>query len=1232
MFGSRLLFRNALALGLLVLLWLVLLPATPLHAQRLPPGNAFAVPIEPQGLDTPLQYRSMLQDSLGVLYFATDFGILRHDGALWQLYTTRAAVQAMAFGGDGRLYVATLDGIGFFDLRVREPRLAPFTPIDYDPALLRAGLRVSDAFRHILKLPDGSLLFTGPYGYLALGLNGDGRYAQVGAAWPDDIICTGSLLMSDEAYAHTQSGKLLHWAGEAWQDKGRHPSWRGSPQLAYDGSGKPWLLDTTRTLWQLAGTQPKAARLSATVKKLLTVGPATSLAIYNDSLLAIGTQNEGLLLVDLASGELLQHLPFIESLGQVELIGLHEDRDGGLWLLSASRMARLALAWAMEDLSIYGGLAGSIQDATLWNGSLYVATTAGLYTLRAVPRQQQEQISPAQQRSRYYSAVRQKYAQPMQAEIDAEVAAKANEQAILDRYLEELNAEHQRLKLEIAEIRNKRKRADAELQRLRDYEYEKGIRESRAAREAATAREAIIARITQEYQQRVEQEVASLMAAWQQSPRARIAIPTYLNAFEFALVAGTDFDCTRLLPAGNRLLVATVNGIFAISGNSGRFLSNQTGIRHWQASASSPNQIYFLTDAGFYSLNGANGRTSRLLAGAYTSFLPAQGGTLWLGTDQGQVLRYSPSQVDTLTLPDNQRRPVQLVQLAGRTLAITAAKLYRFQPDDPTAPFVQDSLLSAGHRARSRYLATNDDLGWMIGPLGVRRLQNTTPTPRSLPHMAYVGQQPLKIIRLAADDYLWVGPSSLLRFSSRQLRAIEPPTPYFLNIYTHEQADSSLLAGRVQCTDWRSVAFSMSQVYYHLPGRSPGMEYQIDGLGRPPSWQPLQAKLKEFAGLGPGEYAFAARPKWLANEPVEQLYFTFSVLPSWWQLHGQWVFVGAGVLLLMMGFMVYRGTRRIIRKREARLKAKYTKDIRQVLYNILPRNIADKLESIYESKGVEGTHYIDREEELPPEYFPLVTVLFTDFKGFTSIATEQGLKQNPIKLVRQLDACFEAFDAIIARHKLEKIKTMGDAYMAAGGIPERDFTNPVQAVLAALDIIRWMGRWRQEQQAQGLPHWEVRVGLHTGDLVAGVIGLNKFAYDVWGDTVNTAARMESTSEEGRLNISSTTHYLVQDFFVCSYRGKVEAKHIGAIDMYFVEGLRPELHLPDEPNTPNERFYRLLEVKEEKWRELYATAPPQPHEKTPAELNELPTNGHSEVHTPETTPTEEEATAPPSILD
>lgn len=235
------------------------------------------------------------------------------------------------------------------------------------------------------------------------------------------------------------------------------------------------------------------------------------------------------------------------------------------------------------------------------------------------------------------------------------------------------------------------------------------------------------------------------------------------------------------------------------------------------------------------------------------------------------------------------------------------------------------------------------------------------------------------------------------------------------------------------------------------------------------------------------------------------------------------------LILVILGFYnrykYVRKTNKIIKDERDRSQ--------DLLLNILPEETARELET----NGHAKTRFYDD-----------VTVLFTDFKGFSTIAG----KLTPIQLVAELNEYFMAFDEIIVKHNLEKIKTIGDAYMCAGGIPTANETHALDAVKAALAMQAYMQKRQLEKSLTGIAGWELRIGIHTGPVVAGVVGKKKYAYDIWGDTVNIASRMESNGEPGKVNISAATYRQISEHYLCLHRGKISAKNIGEIDMYFVE--------------------------------------------------------------------------------
>jgi class 3 adenylate cyclase len=224
----------------------------------------------------------------------------------------------------------------------------------------------------------------------------------------------------------------------------------------------------------------------------------------------------------------------------------------------------------------------------------------------------------------------------------------------------------------------------------------------------------------------------------------------------------------------------------------------------------------------------------------------------------------------------------------------------------------------------------------------------------------------------------------------------------------------------------------------------------------------------------------------------------------------------------------------------------------RLLLNILPVKIAEELKQ----KG-----------EVSPVLYESVSIVFSDFKGFTRIAEKMG----PEELVKELDGYFFQFDEIVKRYNLEKLKTIGDSYMCVGGIPNQNSTHAIDACLASLEILEFMKQMKEIKSSIGLPFWELRLGIHSGSVVGGVIGKTKFAYDIWGDTVNLASRMESSGDVSRVNISEQTYELIKDFFECEFRGEIDAKNKGKVKMYFVNGIKSELSVDGKGRVPSDKF-------------------------------------------------------------
>lgn len=242
-------------------------------------------------------------------------------------------------------------------------------------------------------------------------------------------------------------------------------------------------------------------------------------------------------------------------------------------------------------------------------------------------------------------------------------------------------------------------------------------------------------------------------------------------------------------------------------------------------------------------------------------------------------------------------------------------------------------------------------------------------------------------------------------------------------------------------------------------------------------------------------------------------------------------------------------------EKQKKLVEEQRKKADDLLLNIFPFEIAEQLKINGYARS---------------KHYRMATVMFTDFVGFSKLAEKLSTQ----KLIHELSTYFEKFDYIARWHFVEKIKTVGDSYMCAGGLPLKNRSNPFDTVLAAIEMMSFVKEANMKKLQAGEPVWDIRIGIHTGEVIAGVIGHTKIAYDIWGDTVNMASRMETSGEAGKVNISGATYEHIKDYFDCTYRGKITAKNKGEIDMYFVNGLKPDYAEDSEGLIPNGKFLSM----------------------------------------------------------
>ncbi len=394
------------------------------------------------------------------------------------------------------------------------------------------------------------------------------------------------------------------------------------------------------------------------------------------------------------------------------------------------------------------------------------------------------------------------------------------------------------------------------------------------------------------------------------------------------------------------------------------------------------------------------------------------------------------------------------------------------------------------------------------------------------------------------DGYLWFGTQNgLIKIDPKKEALDENPRVFLANAKVSDGQNEIPL---VPFSD-KDLNYIQNNIYFEFycisfaKPEETVFEFKLEGIEN--NWSETVEHSITYRALPPGEYKFWVRARNSDNITGEAKILSRFIIASPFYL--TWWFIMLVIITLSaIAYYLYYYKTQQVKKRNAVLESMVSKRTNELeieknksddlLHNILPSSLVNELK-IY--------------GKVKPRKFNNVSIMFTDFKAFTYTTSVLP----PEELVYELNDIFKGFDNLIDKYGLEKLKTIGDSYMAACGIPNEADDHAIKIVYAALDFQKMI----KERNKTAPIKWEMRLGIHSGSVVAGVVGTKKFTYDVWGDTVNIASRMESSGEPGEINISGYSYMLIRDHFDCEYRGKVDTKGKGNIDMYFVKSINRE---------------------------------------------------------------------------
>ena len=515
------------------------------------------------------------------------------------------------------------------------------------------------------------------------------------------------------------------------------------------------------------------------------------------------------------------------------------------------------------------------------------------------------------------------------------------------------------------------------------------------------------------------------------------------------------------------------------------------------------------------------------------------------------VYRLSPDQYEIApTSFHSEELLFRLVELRDQLYLISRDKVYFFDSEENTFLPLSEGIKSQMISSSDLLVPEPSGSTWSVQHQGkyrsiVTQISGLEINPEE--HLTYPILQTLgEIVNLQFQD-------SILYITGRDKVS-------FLNLGIVQQthADNLLHLEKVSQKDGNIEFYLAGLEFQSTP--EPLFRYRLHPGQH--GWSEWNADRKlVLRGLKHGNYTIEAQAVDLYGRQTDPAEYAFDVAPPLYNTWYAYVLYG---LLFLFGLFLLRKWRLLSYQRaESLISERMQAKIDQMA---MEKARSDKLASEFLPDKTAAQMKIAGKAKW--DKYERATVLFSDIQGFTRIAEEM----NPESLIDELDKFFFHFDSVVEKYNIEKIKTIGDAYMAAGGIPEKNSTNPVEVVLAALEMQSYMAQLK----AKRTNIWDLRIGIHTGPVIAGVVGHKKVSYDIWGDTVNTASRMESSGMPGKVNISGITYGMVKDYFICEYRGKLPVKYKGNIDMYFVKGLRPELTV-DLKEIPNKRFFTKLQI-------------------------------------------------------